>query len=95
MAVPLRNTVYDTIDAAGSITDEELAKALLKADYNIPPDRFNKVLMDLEIAGLITVVWFAKDTRKIEKTKVETNEEEERDMQERQREYEASFPGAE
>ncbi len=94
MAIPLRHSIYDIIDAAGSMTDEELSKALLKADHNVPPDRLNKVLMDLEIAGLVTVTWFAKDTRKIEKAVVESNEEEERNMQERMREYEASFPGA-
>ena len=95
MAAPMRNTVYDIIAAAGSLTDEELAKALLKADHNVPSDRLNKVLLDLEILGLITVTWFAKDTRKIEKAAVERDEAEELDMQKRQREYEASFPGAE
>ena len=95
MAPPLRNTIYDIIAAAGSLTDEDLAKSLLKSGHGVPPDRLNKVLLDLEIAGLVTVTWFAKDTRKIEVAETEPDEEEERDMQERQREYEASFPGAE
>lgn len=94
MAAPMRNTIYDIIAATGSITDEDLAKSLLKAGHNVPPDRLNKVLLDLEIAGLLTVTWFAKDTRKIETAKTEPDADEERDMQERQREYEASFPGA-
>ena len=94
MAVPMRNTIYDIISEAGSLTDEDLAKSLLKADHNVPPDRLNKALLDLEIAGLITVTWFAKDTRKIDVVMTEPDEAEERDLQERQREYEASFPGA-
>lgn len=94
MAIPLRNTVYDKIVASGSMTDEELAKSLSKDDLSVPTDRLNKVLLDLEIMGVITVTWFTKDRRKIEVSKIEEDEEETENMREREREYEASFPGA-
>ena len=29
-------------------------------------DKFNKILLDLEIMGLINVAWITKDTRRIE-----------------------------
>lgn len=95
MTTPLRNTVHDIISTAISLTDEELAKALHKVGHDVPSDRLNKTLLDLEILGLINVTWFAKDLRKIELAKTEPDEDAERDMKERQREYEASFPGAE
>lgn len=76
------------------MTDVELAKSLAKDELVVPQDRLNKTLLDLEISGTITVSWFTKDTLKIELANVTTSEEEESDMKRRQREYEASFPGA-
>lgn len=89
MAIPLRNVIFDKISAAGSMTDEELAKSLAKDDLVVPRDRFNKVLLDLEINGIVNVTWFTKDSRKIE-VAADRKEEEADDG----REYEASFPGA-
>lgn len=94
LALHLRNIVYDKIVAAGSMTDVEMAKSLAKDDLVVPQDRLNKTLLDLEISGTITVSWFTKDTLKIELANVKTTEEEASDMKRRQREYEASFPGA-
>lgn len=94
MAIPLRNVIYDKILASGSMTDEELAKSLSKDGLSVPADRLNKVLLDLEIMGVIAVTWFTKDRRKIEVSKIEEDEEETENMRMREREYEASFPGA-
>ncbi len=71
MAIPLRNTVYDKIKEANSLTDVKLFKILVKEGYVLPEDKFNKVLLDLEILGLITVVWITKEERRIEFVVVE------------------------
>ncbi len=90
MAAPIRNLVYDKICAVGSLTDGELFKALAKSDIQIAEDRFNKILLDLEIMGLISVSWLTKDTRRVEMTE----EDEKEDGIVEDRNYEASFPGA-
>ncbi|NIP61551.1 MAG: hypothetical protein GWN01_10590 [Nitrosopumilaceae archaeon] len=97
MALPLRNIVYDKISQEGSLTDVELEKALKKDGYIIAQDRFNKLLLDLEIMGVIKVSWLTKDTRRVE---VHTGKDEEDEVEAENRkmlekEYEASFPGAE
>ena len=46
-------------------------KALTKDGLNIPEDKFNKLLLDLEILGLIKVAWFTKDERRIEMVVIE------------------------
>lgn len=94
MAIPLRNRAFDKISAAGSMTDEELAKSLAKDDLDVSTDLLNKILLDLEIMGIITVTWFTKDRRKIEVARPAKDEEETETMKMREREYEASFPGA-
>ena len=71
MTIPIRNTVYDKIKEESSLTDVKLFKILIKEGYVIPEDKFNKILLDLEILGLITVVWITKDERRIEIVVVE------------------------
>ncbi len=97
MTIPLRNTVFDKIKEANSLTDVELFKILVKEGYVLPEDKFNKVLLDLEILGLITVVWITKDDRRIEVVVVEKEidkvDEQNKEMMEK--DYEASFPGLE
>jgi Cdc6-like AAA superfamily ATPase len=97
MAIPLRNTIYDKIKEVNSLTDIELYKSLTKDGYVIPEDKFNKLLLDLEILGLITVVWITKEERRIEAKVVEEEadsvEEQNKEMMEK--DYEASFPGFE
>ncbi|RDJ32589.1 MAG: hypothetical protein DWQ18_06950 [Crenarchaeota archaeon] len=97
MAIPLKNTVYEMIKDEESLTDSELSKALVKEGIVIAEDRFNKLLLDLEILGLIKVSWLAKDTRRIEvviqQTEQDVIDEANKEMMER--DYEASFPGAE
>ena len=97
MAIPIRNTVFDKIKEANRLTDVELFKSLVKDGYAIAEDRFNKILLDLEILGLITVSWITKDERRIEVVVVEkpVDKIEEQVKETEERDYEASFPGAE
>jgi len=97
MAIPLRNTVFDKVKEANSLTDVELFKILLKEGYTIPEDKFNKILLDLEILGLITVVWITKDERRVEVVIVEKEIDkiEEQNKETMEKDYEASFPGFE
>jgi len=97
MTQPLKNSVFDKIKEHGSLTDSELSKALIKDDFVIAEDRFNKLLLDLEIMGRIKVTWLTKDTRRIEviAEKVEVDEIEAQNKAMMEKDYEASFPGAE
>jgi len=97
MAIPIKNTVFDKIKEAGSLTDSELFKALAKDGFIMTEDKFNKLLLDLEIMGLINVSWITKDTRRIEVIiiKEEVDEIEEQNKEVMEKDYEASFPGFE
>lgn len=93
--------MYERISggSGGSVTDAELSKALAKDGRIVAPDRFNKVLLDLEILGLVRVGWLSKDTRRIEAVPRAGGGEDGGDADARSREaderdYEASFPGA-
>ena len=95
MAIPLRNTIYEKIKEAKSITDIELYKSLTKDEFNLPEDKFNKLLLDLEILGLIKVAWFTKDERRIEVIIIEEKKDpiEMQNKETMEKDYEASFPG--
>ena len=95
MTIPLRNTVYDKIKEVNSLTDVELYKSLTKDGLNIPEDKFNKLLLDLEILGLIKVAWFTKDERRIEMVVIKEEEDpiEKQNKEVMEKDYEASFPG--
>ncbi|RZD40439.1 MAG: hypothetical protein CXT78_12755 [Thaumarchaeota archaeon] len=95
MAIPLRNTIYDKIKEVNSLTDVELYKSLTKDGLNIPEDKFNKLLLDLEILGLIKVAWFTKDERRIELVVIKKEEDpiEKQNKEVMEKDYEASFPG--
>jgi len=97
MTIPLRNIVYDKVKEANSLTDVELFKILLKEGHALPEDKFNKILLDLEILGLITVVWITKDERRVQVVIVEkeTDKIEEQNKEMMEKDYEASFPGFE
>ena len=94
---PLRNLAYDKIKETGSLTDGELSKKLTKEGFIIAEDRFNKLLLDLEIMSLIKVSWLTKDTRRIEAINVqeEADEVESQNKEMIEKDYEASFPGTE
>ena len=95
MTIPLRNIIFDKVKETGSLTDVELYKILTKDEHIIPEDKFNKLLLDLEILGLIKVAWITKDERRIEAFVVEKekDEVEEQNKERMEKDYEASFPG--
>lgn len=76
MKIPLKNVVYEKISQKTQITDLDLIKELNKEGWNISMINLNKVLLNLEILGLIFVRWIGKDSRRIEvnNTKSEKNE---------------------
>ena len=94
MTVKYKNILIDKIKELGSITDKTLAKKLVKDGYHLSDDLFNKILLDMEIMGLIKVNWLTKDTRKIE---IVSKQEEEDDVEMQnektlEKDYENSFP---
>ena len=95
MAIPLRNILYDKIKEVNSLTDVELYKSLTKEGLILPEDKFNKLLLDLEILGLIKVAWFTKDERRIEIVVIEEKEDpiKKQNKETMEKDYEASFPG--
>ncbi|MFB5630284.1 MAG: hypothetical protein ACE5RN_01695 [Nitrosopumilaceae archaeon] len=95
--LPLKDLVYDTIKENESLTDGELSKKLTKEGLLIPEDVFNKLLLDLEILGLVKVSWLTKDVRRIEVV-IEKEDEDEIELKNKEmmeKDYEASFPGTE
>jgi len=97
MAIPIRNIVFDKIKESGFLTDVELFKSITKEGHVLAEDRFNKILLDLEILGLIKVAWVTKDERRVEVVIVEEeiDEIEQQNKEAMERDYEASFPGLE
>jgi hypothetical protein len=97
MAIPLKNIIHEKIKEANSLTDAELYKSLTKDGTIITEDKFNKLLLDLEILGLIKVAWITKEARRIEivtiKEEIDIVDEQNQEMMEK--DYEASFPGFE
>jgi len=96
MAIPIRNHVLETIKQKEGLTDKELMKLLTKNGTVITESEFNKVLLDLEIMGLISVSWVTKDNRRIEAVteKIEEDEYEEQIKEAEEKDYEASFPSS-
>ncbi|MDR4510239.1 MAG: hypothetical protein MRJ93_00865 [Nitrososphaeraceae archaeon] len=66
MKYPLRNTVYEKIQQSNNITDTELISTLAKDGIEINLLELNKILLDLEIYGLLKVTWISKDKKRIE-----------------------------
>ena len=94
MTVKYKNIVIDKIKESGSITDKALTKRLVKDGYNLSDGLFNKILLDMEIMGLINVNWLTKDTRRIA---IVSKQEEEDDVEMQnektlEKDYENSFP---
>ena len=96
MTIPIRNHVLETIKQKENFTDKELEKLLVKNGTVITEAKFNKVLLDLEIMGLISVSWVTKDTRRVEAIteKIEEDEYEEQIKETQEKDYEASFPNS-
>ena len=66
MKYPLRNLIYEKIKQVGNITDSDLVNALSKDTVSLSDAALNRILLDLEIYGLIRVSWATKDKRRIE-----------------------------
>ena len=96
MAIPIRNQVLEAIKQKESLTDKELQKLLTKGGVEITESEFNKVLLDLEIMGLISVSWVTKENRRVEivTEKIEEDEYEEQIKETEEKDYEASFPNS-
>ena len=94
MTVKYKNILIDKIKELGSITDKTLAKKLIKDGYNLSDGLFNKILLDMEIMGLVKVSWLTKDTRRIEVVSSQEEEDEVEMQNEKtlEKDYENSFP---
>ena len=66
MRYPLRYAAYEWIKEMKSATDDDMFEALNKNGRKCSPNELDKVLMQLEILGLVTIRWVAKDRRRIE-----------------------------
>lgn len=64
---PLKTLIFETIQTQNSITDTDLINELKKKGVEIKEHELNKVLLHLEIQGLVSVRWIGKDKRRIEK----------------------------
>ena len=58
--------------AHDNMTDKELLAELQRDGEDVSMRDLNKVLMQLEILGLITLRWQTKDTRRIETVKAQS-----------------------
>jgi len=72
MKYPLRNIVFEKMKQDESITDKELLTSLLRDGEDLSMRDLNKVLMQLEILGLVSLRWQTKDVRRIELVKGST-----------------------
>ncbi len=66
MRYPLKNYVYERVKQAKNIADTDLLVELNKNGWDVSMRDLNKVLLQLEILGLVTVRWMGKDKRRIE-----------------------------
>jgi len=95
LTVKYKNIVIDKVKETGSITDKTLAKKLVKDGYNLSDGLFNKILLDMEIMGLVNVNWLTKDTRRIAIVSKQEEEEDNVEVQNKktlEKDYENSFP---
>jgi len=92
-----KNIIFEKIKQEPSLTDKVLLKSIIKDGITISNDQFEKILLDLEIAGLISVSWLTKDTRRVEIVVAEKDidEYEEQIKESEEKSYEASFPSSE
>ena len=74
MRYPLRYAAYEWIKEKKSATDDDHMEALNKNGNKTSPDELDKVLMQLEILGLVTIRWVAKDRRRVEFQEKSTEE---------------------
>lgn len=66
MKYPIKNIVYEKVKQSNALTDSELSSLLSKEGIELDLSELNKILLDLEIYGLLKVSWIAKDKKRIE-----------------------------
>ena len=93
MTIMLKNKILEKVQQSEGLTDKELFTVLSKDDVMLESE-FNKILLDLEIKGLISVSWQTKNIKRIEYVTVNsTDDEYDKQIKETEdRDYEASFP---
>lgn len=69
MKYPIKNIVYEKVKQSNTLTDSELSSLLSKEGIELDLSELNKILLDLEIYGLLKVSWIAKDKKRIEVVK--------------------------
>ena len=69
MKYPLKNIVYEKVKQSNTLTDSELSSLLSKEGIELDLSELNKILLDLEIYGLLKVSWISKDKKRIEVVK--------------------------
>ena len=96
MTILLKNKILEKVQSTEGITDKELFTFLSKSEA-ILENEFNKILLDLEIKGLISVSWQTKNIKRIEYVIVDnTDDEYDKQVKETEdKDYEASFPSSE
>lgn len=65
MNSPLKFKVYEYLKEAKHATDEQLLEFLNK-NGGCSKNELNKALMQLEILGLVSIRWVAKEKRRVE-----------------------------
>ena len=95
MTILLKNKILEKVQQSEGLTDKELLTVLSKNDV-IPENEFNKILLDLEIKGLILVSWQTKNIKRIESITIDnTDDEYDKQIKESEdKDYEASFPNS-
>lgn len=63
---PLKTLIFEILQTQGNITDTDLLNELKKKNAEINERELNKVLLHLEIQGMVSVRWIGKDKRRIE-----------------------------
>ena len=69
MKYPIKNIVYEKVKQSNALTDSELSSLLSKEGIELDLSELNKILLDLEIYGLLKVSWISKDKKRIEVVK--------------------------
>ena len=69
MKYPIKNIVYEKVKQSNTLTDSELSSLLSKEGIELDLSELNKILLDLEIYGLLKVSWISKDKKRIEVVK--------------------------
>lgn len=65
MKPPLRYRVFEFIKDKKAATDDEILDFINKSD-GCSVHELNKCLMDLEILGIVSIRWVAKEKRRVE-----------------------------